>query len=68
MLHDENFNPLESIYVVDVKLQTVNDKLAAYKIIKLHEILKNENLKRQIKKREPSITKNLYPPISILSK
>ena len=30
-------NPLTTGYVVDVKVQTVKDKLAAYKVMKLHE-------------------------------
>lgn len=36
MLHGE-FNPNDTVYVVDVLPQTVNDKIAAYKILKLHE-------------------------------
>lgn len=36
MLHGE-FNPHETVYVVDVLPQKVNGKIAAYKILKLHE-------------------------------
>jgi len=36
MLHGD-LNPFNTAYVVDVKIQTVQDKPAAYKIVKLHE-------------------------------
>lgn len=35
MLHGEN--PFTTVFVVDVKMQTVNGKLAAFKVVKLHE-------------------------------
>lgn len=38
MLHGE-YNPNEVAYVVDVKLQTVGGKLAAYKVVKFHEVI-----------------------------
>lgn len=36
MLYDD-INPLKSAYVVDVKVQTVGGKIAAYKIVNMHE-------------------------------
>lgn len=36
MLHSE-INPFKTVFVVDVKLQTVQGKVAAYKIINLHK-------------------------------
>lgn len=36
MIHDHD-NPFLKIFVVDVKMQSVKGKLAAYKIVKLHE-------------------------------
>lgn len=42
MLHDENINPNDKIFVVDVELQHVGGKLAAYKIIKFHQIFDKE--------------------------
>ncbi|MCE5346899.1 MAG: hypothetical protein LLG13_11525 [Bacteroidales bacterium] len=42
MLHGD-FNPNETVYVVDVIPQTVNGKLAAYKIIKLHDTFSKED-------------------------
>ncbi len=42
ILHGEN--PFTTVFVVDVKLQNVNGKLAAFKIVKLHETFElNEN-------------------------
>ena len=38
MLHGD-YNPNETVFVVDVKLQTVGGKLAAYKVVKFHEAL-----------------------------
>lgn len=38
MLHSD-YNPNEVVFVVDVKLQTVGGKLAAYKVVKFHETL-----------------------------
>lgn len=35
MLHSD-INPFNTVYVVDVKIQTIQDKPAAYKIVKLH--------------------------------
>lgn len=36
MLHSD-INPFNMVYVVDVKIQTVQDKPVAYKVVKLHE-------------------------------
>lgn len=45
MLHSD-INPFNTAYVVDVKIQTIQDKPAAYKVIKLHEYFDiNENEK-----------------------
>lgn len=41
MLH-QDFNPNEKIFVVDVRLQHVGGKLAAYKITNLHEVIDKE--------------------------
>lgn len=38
ILHQE-FNPYEKIFVVDIQPQHVSNKIAAYKIINLHEVL-----------------------------
>ena len=37
MLYGED-NPLTSVYVVDVKVETSQDKPVAYCIVKLHEV------------------------------
>jgi len=42
MLH-KDYNPNETVYVVDVKLQTVSGKLVAYKVVKLHETFEIED-------------------------
>lgn len=43
MLHGD-LNPFNTAYVVDVKIQTVQEKPAAYKVVKLHEYFEiNEN-------------------------
>jgi len=42
MLHGE-FNPYEIVYVVDVIIQHVGGKAAAYKIVKLHETFEKES-------------------------
>ena len=36
MLHSD-INPFNTAYVVDVKIQTIQDKPAAYKVVKMHE-------------------------------
>lgn len=41
MLHGE-LNPFNTVYVVDVKLQHVQGKLAAYKVVMLHETFEIE--------------------------
>lgn len=41
MLHGEN--PFTTVFVVDVKMQNVNAKLAAYKVVKLHDTFEIEN-------------------------
>jgi hypothetical protein len=43
MLHSD-INPFNTAFVVDVKIQTIQDKPAAYKIVKLHNYFDiNEN-------------------------
>lgn len=43
MLHSD-INPFNTAYVVDVKIQTIQDKPAAYKVVKLHDFFDiNEN-------------------------
>jgi len=42
MLHQE-FNPYEKVFVVDVQVQHVSGKIAAYKIVKFHETFEKED-------------------------
>lgn len=37
-----NINPFNTVYVVDIRLQNVRGKLAAYKVVKLHETFEIE--------------------------
>jgi hypothetical protein len=45
MLHGD-INPFNTVYVVDIRLQNVRGKLAAYKVIKLHETFEIEEGKQ----------------------
>ena len=38
MLHGD-VNPFNTAFVVDVKIQTIQDKPAVYKVVKLHELI-----------------------------
>ena len=39
-----NHNPFEAIYIVDVEVQMVEETPKIYKILKLHEIIENEEI------------------------
>ena len=45
MLHGEN--PFTTVFVVDVKMQNVNGRLAAYKVVKLHDTFEIEGGRSQ---------------------
>jgi CRISPR/Cas system-associated protein Cas5 (RAMP superfamily) len=41
ILHSDS-NPVKQAFLVDVEVQTVNEKIAAYKVLSLHDIIELE--------------------------